>query len=69
MHVDRVYFGNFLNENWMIKVAIYAATIFTGATLLYLFIEGLFLWLRERIISSLPAQKPVAMAAPGLAES
>jgi hypothetical protein len=42
MHVDRVYFGNFLNENWMIKVAIYAATILTGATLLYLFIEGNF---------------------------
>lgn len=69
MHLDRVYFGHFLDENWMIKVAIYATTIFTGATLLYLFIEGPFLRLRERIISSLPAQKPAAIAAPDLAES
>jgi peptidoglycan/LPS O-acetylase OafA/YrhL len=69
MHLDRVYLGSLRSVNWFVSLAIYAVSSLIVASVLYLWIEGPFLRLRERIISGIRARRLAMATAPELAES
>jgi len=69
MHLDRIYFSQWLNANWISAFFIYTSSSLIVATVLYLCIEAPSLRLREKFISSIRARRPLVTPAPGLVES
>jgi peptidoglycan/LPS O-acetylase OafA/YrhL len=69
MHLDRVYLANLLSVNWLVSFAIYAVSSLIVASVLYLYIEGPFLRLRERIVYGIRARRAPLAPSPALAQN